>query len=329
MKYFVLYAANCPACSQVARLVTGASVAGLEARPFEDAEVTAALEAAGLATPDRPSLVVVDGTSVELLSGWAMRTRLARLVGWRRSRTIARLAAAEWRARLAQQAAPRVPSRRSVIGGALAGAAGWAITSGAARASAAAEGSAPAPTAASPTDAAKALRTAAAQRAVRAWGAAEPAVLELGGANPVLVLSHPEHNVYTFIDNSPGSAAGSEPVGICVGTIPGTEHDLRYYTVDGAALADLTVADGQLSATAPGSAPAAEPALAVTPDLSKWQLACFVGCVGRKVNVFCVINCENCFYYAVGTIARVAACTQCVICAGPSGVQCLKECAIV
>jgi hypothetical protein len=325
MRYVVLYAASCPACSEVARLVGNASITDLEARPFEDPQVTESLRKAGLVAPDRPSLMVISDTDVQLLSGWAMRSRLADLVGWRRSRTIVRLLAAEWRARLAKSAASHVPSRRGVIGGLLAGLAGWAMSSGVANASATPSEGTPAMKHADPAAAARVLGTATAQQAVRTWGPAEQQVLEIsGGSQPVLVLTHPERDIYTFIDNSPG-AHSSEPVAISLGAAPTAEHALRYYTVNGGALADVKLSDGHATVTpvqpGPGEA---------VPNIAKWQIACWLGCIGRKTtSPGCITSCENCFYYAVGTLARVIACTQCVVCAGPDGVECLRECAII
>ncbi len=321
MRYVVLYAADCPACSKVAAMVMNASVTGLEARGFEDAEIAESLRNAGLRVPDRPSLVIVNGTDVRLLSGWAMRRRLAGVVGWRRSRTIVRLLAAEWRARLTKSAASHAPSRRGVIGGILAGLTGWAVTSGVANAS---PRNTPAMRAADPADAARVLRTATAQRAIRAWGPADPQVHEIsGGSHPVFVLVHPERDIYTFVDNSPGALRESKPVAISMGVAPTAERALRYYTVDGIALADLQVADGKTTVRAVETAPE------VVPDVSKWQFACWLGCIGRKSTVACLAVCEQCFYYAVGSLARLVACSNCVVCAGPNGVACAKECNII
>ena len=323
MRYIVLYAADCPACSKVARMVADASVPGLEARGFEDPEVTESLRNAGLESPDRPALVIMSGTDVRVLTGLAMRRRLARIVGWGRARTIARLLAAEWRARLARSTASRLPTRRGVIGGILAGVAGvagWAVTPGVANASPAA-GSAPGMTPADQADAASVLRTATAQRAIRAWGAADPQVHQISGGNqPVLVLVHPDRDIYTFIDNSPGALRGGAPVAVSLGAAPAAEPALRYYTVDGTALADLRLANGEVTVT---------PTAVAEPALSKWQLACWLGCIGRKSTVACLSVCEQCFYYAVGSAARLIACSNCVVCAGPNGVACLKECNIV
>jgi hypothetical protein len=329
MRYVVLYAASCPACSEVARLVGNASITDLEARPFEDPQVTESLRKAGLVAPDRPSLMVIGDTDVQVLSGWAMRRRLAGLVGWRRSRTIVRLLAAEWRARLAKSAASSaasyVPSRRGVIGGVLAGLAGWAMNSGVANASATPPAGTPAMKPADPAAAARVLQTATAQRAVRAWGPAAQEVLEIsGGSQPVLVLTHLERDIYTFIDNSPG-AHSNEPVAISLGAAPTAEHALRYYTVNGGALADVKLSGGQAIVTPvqPGIGEA-------VPDISKWQIACWLGCIGRKTtSPGCITACDNCFYYSVGSLARLIACTQCAVCAGPNGVACLRECNII
>jgi hypothetical protein len=331
MRYIVLYAADCPACSKVAAMVTDASITGLEARGFEDPEIAESLRNAGLEIPDRPSLVIMSGTDVQVLSGLAMRRRLAGVAGWRRSRTIVRLLAAEWRARLTKSAASRLPSRRGVIGGIVAGITGWAVTSGVANAPPASAGTAPGMKPADPADAARVLRTATAQRAIRAWGPADAQVHEIsgGGSHPVFVLMHSDRDIYTFIDNSPGALRGNKPVALSLGAAPTAEHALRYYTVDGAALADLQVPDGKVTARAflPHSGQAAPD---VVPGIKSWQFACWLGCIGRRTaSVACAGVCEQCFYYAVGTVARLIACSNCLVCAGPNGVKCLMECSII
>jgi hypothetical protein len=327
MRYIVLYAASCPACSKVARLVTDASVTGLEARSFEDPQVTGPLANEGLAVPDRPSLMVIGDTGVQVLSGWAMRRRLAGVVGWRRSRTIVRLLAGEWRARLTKPAAAHAPSRRGVIAGILAGAAGWVMASGTANASPAAAG-APAMTPADPAEAARVLKTATAQQAIRAWGPAEQHVLQIGGSDPVLVLVHPERDIYTFIDNSPGALRGNQPAAISVGTSPSAEAMVRYYTLVGAPLADLTVSNGQTKATPVSTGTGAGASGTAEPEGVKAAAACFSICVTGRTNAsdVCFVNCEHCSTYAVGSLAQVAACTLCIACAGKYGLQCYLDC---
>jgi hypothetical protein len=327
MRYIVLYAASCPACSKVARLVTSASVPGLEARSFEDPQVTGPLANAGLAVPDRPSLMVIGDTGVQVLSGWAMRRRLASVVGWRRSGTIVRLLAGEWRARLTKPAPAYAPSRRGVIGGILAGIAGWALASGTANASPAAAVPPPS-TPADPADAARVLKTATAQQAIRAWGPAEQQVLQSGGSDPVLVLVHPGRGIYTFIDNSPGALSGSQPAAISVGMAPSAEHALRYYTVDGAPLADLKVSNGHATATPVQVGTGGGASSTVVPEGVKAAAACFTVCVTGHTDPseVCYFHCAECVTYTVGSLAQIAQCTLCIYCAGKKGVPCYKAC---
>jgi hypothetical protein len=331
MRYIVLYAASCPSCSEVAQMVRNTSIPGLEARTFEDPQVTEKLTDAGLITPDRPSLLVISDGGVQILSGWAMRKRLAGVVGWRRSSTIARLLAAEWRARLGRSAVSYMPSRRGLIGSALAGVAAAAASSGAAGASTAPKEDAPVIKAVSPADAARVLETTSAQRAIRAWGPAESQVFEIsGGSYPVFVLKHPEHEIYTFIDNSPGALRSGDPAAVSLGVAPTAGHALRYYTASGVALADVAVSDGRVTASpvqqSPGG-PASD--TEAVPDIKAWQIACFASCIGRKSGAPCILTCRSCFFDATGTLAKMIACTNCFFCAGPNGVPCLKECAII
>lgn len=335
MRHIVLYAGSCAACSTVAQLVTNASVTGLEARSFEDPEVTGQLANAGLAVPDRPSLMVIGDNGIEVLSGWAMRRRLARVVGWRRSGTIVRLLAGEWRARLTKPASGHAVSRRGVIAGFLAGAAsvaGWVLASGAAKAPPAAAGTA----GATPVDAAvaaNALKTATAQKAIRTWGPAGEQLLRSDGTDPVLILHHPDRDIYTFIDNSPEALSGNAPAGISIGMAPSAGNVMRYYGLDGAPLADLAIANGTatvmpVKAQAGAVADGTELVALVEPAGLKEAVACFSVCLTGKIKPedICWHNCYDCLTYAVGTLAHTIACTQCVICAGKYGLPCVKAC---
>jgi hypothetical protein len=329
MRYIVLYAASCPACSKVARLVTDASVTGLEARSFEDPQVTGPLANASLAVPDRPSLIVIGDNGIQVLSGWAMRRRLASVVGWRRSGTIVRLLAGEWRARLTKPTSAHALGRRGVVAGVLAGVAGGALASGAAKASTAAAGAAAA-TPADAADAARALKTATAQQAIRTWGPAEQQLLQSGGADPVLILHHPDRDIYTFIDNSPGALSGNRPAGMSVGMVPSAEPVMRYYTLDGAPLADLTVSNGKATVTPAQvqTGTIAHGSALVEPAGLKEAVACFSVCLTGKVKPedICWNSCYNCLTYVVGTLAHTIACSQCVVCAGKYGIPCVKAC---
>jgi hypothetical protein len=268
--------------------------------------------------------VVASGAEVQLLTGWAMRRHLAALVGWRRSGSIARLLAAEWRARLTRPVGLHAPSRRGVIGAAAAGILGWAMSSGVASAATRSAESTPALKAASPADAARVLETATAQRAIRAWGPAEQQVLETtGGGRQVLVLRHPDRDIYTVIDNSP-DAHGGEPAAISVGAAPTAGDALRYYTVNGGALADLAMSDGRATITPVQLAPGE-----VEPDLTKIQFSCWLGCVGASTtSPSCITSCESC---AIGPngLGKAIACALCAVCAGQNGVNCLYVCGIL
>jgi hypothetical protein len=327
MRNIVLFAANCSACSRAARLVTEASIPGLEALPFEDPHVSQALASAGKQTPDRPALLVIGETEVHLLTGLAMRRRLAALIGWRRSGTVVRLLAAEWRARLARHVViPGTPSRRGVIGGTLAGIIGWAMSSGLAHAAAKPADDGPALKVASEADSERVLKTATARQAIAAFGRADTHVLEVtGGSNPVFVLVHPERRIYTCIDKS--ALRVSDPVGISLGAAPTPAGGLRYYTVRGTGLADLITENGRVRAQAV-DAGTAHPGT-VEPDINKTQIACFIACVGVKSSASCIQACIGCATDVVGTIPQIVACTQCVVCAGPNGVSCLRDCNII
>ena len=50
-------------------MVADASVPGLEARGFTDPEITGLLRDSGREMPDRPALMIVTGTDVEVLAG--------------------------------------------------------------------------------------------------------------------------------------------------------------------------------------------------------------------------------------------------------------------
>lgn len=332
MRYIVLFQHSCHACSQVARMVRGLSVPGLEARPLEDPEVTGLLSHAGLRTPDRPSLLVAGSSGVEVLSGWAMRRRLAGVIGWRRSAAIAGLLAAEWRARLARSAESHGPSRRRVIGGALAGAAGWALmsASGTAFASALPGESRPEMRAADPAEVRAALATVPGQRALRTWGAVEGTAYEVrSGGRVTLMLTHPRDRILTFINVSPGALRDGNPAAVSLREASAAEPAIRYYSVGGTPLADLKVSNGRVQAS-PIPAEAAVPASAAAgePPITPKQLACFVACIGRRAGASCVQNCITCVAGIVYKNPPPIPCAECTACAGQYGTACVGECGL-
>jgi hypothetical protein len=106
-----------------------------------------------------------------------MRRNLAGLLGWRRARAIAHLAAAEWQARLTQAAGPDVPSRRGVVKAGLAGLAGIAgavIIPGKTLASSRPTAGSPALSIASQSDVQRALALGPVQTAIQTWGRSSP-----------------------------------------------------------------------------------------------------------------------------------------------------------
>jgi hypothetical protein len=326
MRYIVLFQHSCDACSKVARMVGDVSIGGLEARALEDPQVTALLSNAHLQTPGRPSLLIINGDDVQVLSGWAMRRRLASVVGWRRSGTILRLLAAEWRARLARAAEPHGPSRRGVIGGALAGLGGWALMSGAAAASPAPGEGKPDIMLADPAEVEKALATAPVQQAIRTWGPVEGQAFKTSGSGAVLALTHPERGILTVVDNSPGALRGGNPVALSFGHAPTAEHGLRYYTVTGAPLADQVVSGSRVITTAVQHNPDE-----VIPDFNfKTFSICFTGCIGVKgIQAECLNGCFSCGIDLVNhSIPGIlSACPPCLKCAGVHAYTCAKSCA--
>jgi hypothetical protein len=311
MRYIVLYAESCRACSDVAQMVRDASVPELEARGFADAEVAALVPE----VPERPTLLVVSETgAVRSYHGWAMRRRLAAVVGWRRSGTIVRLLAAEWRARLFK--ASEAPTRRRMLGGALAGAAALVISIGAGKVASADSGKqtpVAQPEPAEPHIAAQVLAGTTAARAVRAFGPADPQVHVLDSdVRAAYVLYHPSTGVQTYIDRTPSDAA--EPVGVSISR-PSADV-MRFHTVDGQALADMNLATGMVTPAL------AEPDKVFTPA----QIKCFAGCVGRNVTANCLQNCYTCGSGGGSAPVVAAACAICAVCAGPYAITCYYEC---
>src|SRR5215472_17452763 len=125
MTHVLMFDSDCAACSRAARAVAGMGITGLEVRSLSDPTVHTLLREAGLERPDRPSLLSGEGPAACLATGWGMRRRLARLLGWRRAALVVRLATVEARAHASRA---RSVSRRRVLGAGLAVAAG-AVTS--------------------------------------------------------------------------------------------------------------------------------------------------------------------------------------------------------
>jgi len=310
-------------------MVGGLAIEGLEARALHDPEVTAILYAAGLSVPTKPSLLVISGDDVALLSGLQMRRRLVAVVGLRRAGTILDLLAAEWRARLANAAALRQPSRRGVVAGALASVAGWLAMSGVANA-------APRPSKGNPgirradhSEMAAALATPAVRRAIQTWGDVDrEAFVEDGDGLPVLMLLHPRHQIVTVVDASPGRLRGEGTLAVSVGALAGSERAFRYYTVGGHPFADVHITGKDVAVSAApsggfvaGSHPEAEP------DLPQ-AFYCLQACLHIHLTIYCYDTCSSCAEQVIfnRNWALALVCLQCLGCGGKNAFKCMLQC---
>jgi hypothetical protein len=296
-------------------MVHGLQVSGLEARALQDPQVAEVLRTSGFEVPDRPSLLVVGDNSVELLGGWSMRRRLASVIGWRRSRTIVRLLAAEWRARLAKSAESHGLSRRGMLGGALGGMAvgivGWALSShGTIAASPRAEVKV-----ATNAEITALLATTAVQRAIRTWGPAGDVYSMTEGGTRLFVLAHPRDEVLTFVDGSPSGDA--DPTALSIGKATVSNAAVaRYYTPGGTPLADLATS-GDRPTVSPVPATAGSPD---DPDApTQAQILLFIDCCGKYVSVDCAGGCASCAGHP-----SAACILSCGYCAGKAAWTCAK-----
>jgi Bacterial regulatory proteins, luxR family len=225
--------------------------------------------------------------------------------------------------------APR-GSRRGVIGGALAGAVGWALLPGSASASPRPGASKPAMTTADPADVRAALATTSGQRAVRTWGPVDAEAYRVSSDGRVnLMLTHKRDGVLTFIGISPDELRAGSPAAVSMAEVPGTKHAIRYFSVGGTPLADLTVADGRVIASAvPSGAVAPGRAAEVEPDLSPKQIACFVACIGRRAGSGCISSCISCVTGIALKHPNPVVCGECSVCAGSHGQECVVDCGL-
>src|SRR2546423_13641871 len=93
--YILLFEAQCAACSRAAQAVAGLGIKDLAVRGLSDPSIVAQLGQAGLEQPTRPALLIQEGTEARLVTGWAMRWTLVRLLGWRRAGRILGLISTE------------------------------------------------------------------------------------------------------------------------------------------------------------------------------------------------------------------------------------------
>jgi predicted DCC family thiol-disulfide oxidoreductase YuxK len=323
-RHVLLFDGDCAACSNAARLVRELALPDLEVLALRDPRLGEMLDAVGRPVPDRPSLLVTDSDQVQVLSGWSMRRQLASMIGWRRSRTITRLLIIERRARIARDIETVGPSRRRFVGVGVAGGVGLALfpRSTAARQKATTQPSY-APAAASDVD--RALASSSVGRAMHTWGPVEASVTEVrDGAERVLLFTHREAHghIVTLVDNSADAKTGS-PISLSMGTSPTAGGGLRFYTVDGVPLADLTVMSNGNTGIVPVAQPGGQPTIVPEFSVRCWLL-CLQGFNIYNVSPGCLSACEACFGLYGGAIQ----CAHCFICAGGThAVTCAKRCA--
>jgi hypothetical protein len=297
-------------------MVNDLAVEHFEARPGDAAEVIGILSGAGLPPPSGPALLIVTDANVRMVSGWGMRRTLGGLIGWRRARTIVRLATAEWRARHIRDVDSLPPSRRGIVRAGLASLIGAAVIPWtASAASTRTTAKAPDLVKADEADVQWAIGLGAVQRAVRTWGAISTAAYTVtSGQEKVLVLIHGRGKIATLVDISVGTS--SNPTVLSLGIAPTKAPGLRFYTVDGVGIVDLTRAGNQVKAVTVSDA--------VTLDIPRHAIACFVACLSATVTVTCLYNCFGCV--TGGAIGAILDCPYCLVCAGPDGVKCAKHC---
>jgi hypothetical protein len=299
----------------VARIVIDMSIPGLEVRSIDSPEVAELLSAAGLAVPDRPALLAVGDNRAEILTGWAMRRRLAvRLIGRRRPAALVRLYMAEWQAKLSRPvdlAVPRPdtgPVRRAL------GRLGTLVLLPAAAGPQQPGDATPALVTASYADAQRALASVGVQAAIRSWGPVRPDVRELASSpDPILVLIHESGDVVTFVDNA--SASSDNPVTLSMGVTSANGPGLRLYLANGTPLVDIVKSGAEVRVTA-----AATPE--ITPEVSWKQIEAFFTCIGADVAADCWQTCLGC---AEGGWGAILNCPHCYLCAGVKAITCAKR----
>lgn len=122
----ILFDSACPACSRAAKRIRALGLS-IETASVRDATVQERLTQLGLRFDnDRPALLVEDGESTALLTGWRMRARLARAVGPRHARELIELARIEGDAN--RERRELGISRRGIVTGAITAGAAVALS---------------------------------------------------------------------------------------------------------------------------------------------------------------------------------------------------------
>jgi hypothetical protein len=320
MAHVLMFDSECAACSRAARAVAQMGIEGLEVRGLSDPAVLAQLRQAGLEPPAGPALLSGDGAETRLVTGWAMRKGLARLLGWRRASRVVHLVSIEGRARAARA---RSVSRRSVLGAGLAVAAGAVTSVLLPESAAAASPQAPSGLApASSAEAQRALGSTTVQTAINTWGPVHPAGVVNDGTTSVLVLGFTNvPDLALLVDNS--AAATSARTVLAIKKDPLAAGALQFFAADGTALGSVSVVAGRVVATEPRAAAAGT--AVPTIHIPTAKIRCFIHCLGAHLQAQCILTCHTCVT-TPNPFSRIVACAHCIVCAGPSAIRCAHHC---
>lgn len=308
MKYALLYDTNCPACTRVAKRLRELNVRDLQVKSLADPDVVAKFGNAGRLVPTRPALIRVDGESLRVWTGFGMRLKLARLLGFGRAGEILELASLEAEARASRRTGM---SRRKLLGRTAIGIGAVVFGSGTVPANA----DKPARSSAPLGDDAKqrVLSSPAIQESVRVWGELDDSSFtgtESAGVATALVR-HRDTNAFTIVDAHGGNLGMT--------FVFTEEHTIRYYLPSGHPLGEQVVDSGELrmrELTTP-----APNAVEPTPQGKEAFIRCWLRCMGFE-------GIAECFEDCIGCVESPSwpGCTSCALCVGPRGYKCVWEC---
>jgi hypothetical protein len=312
MSFFLLFDTQCPSCTRVAKQLDRLGVRDLEVRSLHDPELAEHFASAGLPAPAGPALVRVEAGSIKVWTGFGMRMRLARLLGFRRATAIVGLVLAEAKARKDRHDGSTTQvTRRRLLGGTAAAGLG-ALVFGVARPAAAGESGA----VVTPLDA-QARRRVLANPAVvtgrNVWGEVDEAGISTVTAEgeTVVVLLHQGSRAITVVGTEDGAFA------LTMVPDPGT-RSLRYYLPSGSPIAEQTVQGSTVDTHVLTESPHQPP---VEPEGVKEFTTCMVGCLNAAdISAECLGSCLSC---ATGSILG---CVNCGLCAGPKAYRCVQQC---
>lgn len=305
--YILVVDGDCADCDGLGRRVEAlAGHQGLRVISERSAQFAALRRDVG-ATETRPPclLLIEDGKVVRQWTGWAMRLRLASLLGVKNVPQWPSLLYTERKARDLREHGG--VSRRTLLLGTLS--AGVAAALGQASPAAAA----PVITQTSAAESARVKAfldsSASARASVRKWGALRRMRDVKRGGQRYVVIEH-ESQEFTYTS----FAADDQPDdGAVTLVVNAAEKSLDYHLPTGEALASIDVGTGAVRTPKAAVATARES-----------FLTCFRRCVGAGLSGNCAENCLNCIIQ--GASPFDGDCISCALCAGVAGVTCARDC---